>query len=119
MKKLTTLPKNLFQNGFEQKGDYIDINVLGNIREFIRNNFEKRKTFNTSVSSYGLKDLVERHLLEIKLKNCYVSNGELIASMILEGYNYKRVKLYPKNAYFNVTKNPLRKLKFKRQNYEK
>jgi len=92
------LPKNLFKNGFQKKGELIEIDSLKNIRKFIRNNINKQKTINTHISSYKLK-----HIIEKKLPEGYVANGDLIASMILEGYEYKIDKKSPLNVYFNFS----------------
>ena len=98
------LPNNLFKNGFDKKesGD-INVNSLNSIRLFIGNNFEKQKIINTYKTSYGLKHIVE------KMINNYVSNGDFIASMILEGYEYKRDSRLSPNAYFNITKKSITK----------
>lgn len=73
------------------------------IREIIRANLEKRKTERVNLLGYGsysLKHAVEKDELARGVLKCYVSNGELIYAMILEGYNVKREG---RNAYFNVT----------------
>ena len=56
--------------------------------------FDTTKTINKKRSSYSLKHTVERNI------NTYVSNGELIAAMIICGYNYRVDGI---NCYFNVS----------------
>ena len=102
---MSKIPKNLFKDGFAEKGEPIEIGSLEDIRDFIKNNLSQQKTINTQTSSYGLK-----HIIENKLQRKYVSNGELIASMILEGYEYKIDKKNHLNAYFNLSKETIKRL---------
>lgn len=93
------LPNNLTKNGFshsDKKEDQIDKNELEHIICFIELWFDKTKSINKKQSSYGLKHLVERNIEN------YVSNGELIASMIICDYKYKVDGI---NCYFNVNTN--------------
>jgi len=93
------LPDNLTKNGFshsEKEEDQIDKTKLEHIIRFIEMWFDKTKSINKKQSSYGLKHLVERNI------NTYVSNGELIASMIICDYKYKVDGI---NCYFNVNIN--------------
>lgn len=72
------------------------------IRFIIRYRLKKRKTINHDVgTSYGLKHRIEEHKwAQIAPLNGYVSNGECIYAMILEGYDVYRSGV---NAKFNVT----------------
>jgi hypothetical protein len=94
------LPRDLFKDGFGiKKSGPIDVNLLGSIRDFIRNNFEKNKTINTKVGSYRLKHVIEENAENV---NGYIGNGDLIASMILEGFEYKKDSDSSPNANFNL-----------------
>jgi hypothetical protein len=96
------LPDGLTKNGFsesDKEDDQIDKNELEHIINFIELRFDKTKSINKKRSSYGLKHLVERNI------NTYVSNGELIASMIICDYKYKVDGI---NCYFNVTTNSVK-----------
>ncbi|MEM7485484.1 MAG: hypothetical protein AAF348_09765 [Bacteroidota bacterium] len=83
------LPPSLSKNGFggsTRPEDLIIRTELTDIRDYIQACFpQPRARFNQKQSSYGLKHKVERQL------NRYVSNGELIAAMILCGYAYQIV----------------------------
>lgn len=96
------LPKNLFKDGFDTTPDPIVIDSLGYVRTFIKENCIRRKTINTYITSYRLKHIFE------KIMSKDIANGDLIASMILEGYEYKECG---KNAYFNITKKSITNLK--------
>lgn len=109
MKKEQTIEeklRGLTYLGYNGSGDF-DANEFKKerieaIREIIRPRLEKRKTINHDVgTSYGLKHRVEENsLAELPPLNGYVSNGELIYAMILEGFNVYRCS---PNAKFNVT----------------
>lgn len=103
------LPKGLFKDGFATKknptGEPINIGPLKDIREFIRNNFKNRQSINFRTTSYELKHIAEDN---IKSHKGYVSNGDLIASMILEGYQYKEYPENSSNACFNITQNSIK-----------
>lgn len=79
------------------------------IRDIIRERLEKRKTINHNVgTSYWLKHCVENQIeAYIKPLEGYVSNGELIYAMILEGFDIYRCD---PNARFNVTSASMRTL---------
>lgn len=66
------------------------------IRLFIRQKLKVRKQINYKIGSYGLKHLIERHL------GIHISNGELIISMIQEGYTVQPFQYGSPNARFNV-----------------
>ena len=79
------------------------------IIDIIRSRFEKRATINKNApSSYRLKHCVESQV-EAKQEplNGYVSNGELIYAMILEGYD---VEIDGKDAYFNLVEKSAQRL---------
>lgn len=61
----------------------------------------KGGAINEEFNSYSLKHNVERFLQTYNMPcGNYVSNGEFIYAMILEGYKVKRDG---RNAYFNIT----------------
>jgi len=64
--------------------------------------WDKRKQLNRELSSYGLKHEIERFLSTKHGRKQYISNGSLIAAMILCNFTYKRVHPYSPNVYFNV-----------------
>lgn len=68
------------------------------IVNWIAPRFEKSKRINKKISSYGLKHIVERCMGE------YVGNGELIAAMLLCGFEYEADGI---NAWFNLDKRSL------------
>lgn len=99
------LPKNLSINGF-QKDNVIEdwgIDNINKLRLFIKGNLDKTKNFNRQSTSYGLKHKIERKT------DLYVSNGELIAAMILEGYKWD-IDWSGINCNFNVSKKSVKKL---------
>lgn len=77
------------------------------IRAIIKGRLEKRKTINHDVgTSYGLKHRIEKHSLALGFPlRGYISNGECIYAMILEGFDV--YKCGP-NAKFNVTSKSFR-----------
>lgn len=99
------IPENLSLDGFETDKvvEFWDVSRINKIRLFIRDNLKKTKTINRRDSSYGIKHKVERNT------DLYITNGELIAAMILEGYRFKRdwTKI---NCNFNVSTSSLKKL---------
>ena len=92
------LPTDLSKNGFDgstRTEDQIIIDELTDLCDYIRAYFQPpRLRFNQRQSSYGLKHKVERKL------GRYISNGELIAAMLLCGYSYKTVDGL--NCIFNM-----------------
>lgn len=103
---LENLLDGLTLNGFEEtvKGfdkTAFDENRIELIRHFIPSRFSKIFSFNTRNSSYGLKHIVERSI------GNYISNGELIYAMYLEGYSIKRTGI---NCYFNLSAKSLKSL---------
>lgn len=110
MKTKEEMLEGLYRTGYESiimEGNkhWSEFNAerIEKIREIIRENLEKRKTERVNLLGYGsysLKHAVEKDESARGILKCYVSNGELIYAMILEGYNVKREG---RNAYFNVT----------------
>ena len=101
------LPHNLDKNGFvevKSDADAIDVGSLADLRNFINGTLNKVTAINKNVSSYGLKHICEDFLGK------YVSNGELIAAMILCNFDYKRISDTSPNAYFNVSMKDVNKL---------
>lgn len=94
---LTGLRRNGFQNGNEEfdPSVFADSKVIDTLRFEIRKYFSKTKTFYRNSSSYGLKHIAEDHI------GTYVSNGEFIYAMHLEGFRISRETI---NCYFNISK---------------
>jgi len=94
---LTGLRKNGFQNYNEAFDPSIfdDSKVIDTLRFEIRKYFSKTKNFCRNSSSYGLKHIAEDHI------GTYVSNGEFIYAMHLEGFRISRDTI---NCYFNISK---------------
>ncbi|WP_179353810.1 hypothetical protein [Winogradskyella vidalii] len=101
--KLIGLCHNGFSNGNEKidSSTFSEIQKIEKIRAEIKKYFTKTKSFNLKRSSYGLKHELERHL------GNYVTNGELIYAMYLEGYKIKRCDI---NCYFNISSVGLKNL---------
>ena len=66
------------------------------LEQWITANISKRKTKNTSRSSYGLKHSAERAL------GFYISNYELVEVMLKLGYTASKIKSSP-NYIFNAS----------------
>ncbi|MCG2462045.1 hypothetical protein K8352_14895 [Flavobacteriaceae bacterium F89] len=95
-RSIECLPENLSKNGLDGSKDPKDkimICEMDEIMYYIDWFFSKTDKINMNHSSYGLKHIVERGIGK------YVSNGELIAAMILSGYRYKAIDI---NCVFNV-----------------
>ena len=107
-KNLLSDLKGLQLNGFSNDHKEFDPDIFsGNenieiLRREIRKHFRVIKSFNLNRGSYGLKHDLERHIGK------YVSNGELIYAMYLEGFNIKRNGI---NCYFNISLVSLRNLR--------
>ena len=104
------IPEHLTHEGLGYSRDEkVDITRLDFLREFIRSNWKKSDKINYERRSYNLKHIAEKCL------DRYVSNGELIAAMILEGFRYKVYRLSEQereyfydtghDAVFNVDEN--------------
>ena len=104
------LPKNLTRFGFVDEKDVPNYDrippkkELAELIAFIDEHLAKRKTINTSVSSYGMKHIVERKIRK------YVANGDFIAAMIHCGFEYKTYVGDP-NCFFNVSAKNLTQLR--------
>lgn len=92
-----------YQEGKEFNPTEFNPKRIEEIRAIIRKKLVKRKTERINLLGYGsysLKHACEKDEKARGLLKCYVSNGEFIYAMILEGYNVSRSGL---NAHFNVT----------------
>lgn len=101
IKKKIQLPEGLTHEGLEAgnpKGKPIDITKLGHLITFIETYFRPRSSISYYHSSYGLKHVVERCFNN----KIYVSNGELIAAMLICGYEYVKITPSSINCRFNV-----------------
>jgi len=103
-------PSNLHHGGFSNSNKYSDkewINIerINKICYHIERKFKKIKTINSISSSYGIKHEVERSL------GFYISNGELILSMIVLGFSYRRLTGNASiNCFFNVSTKSLKSI---------
>lgn len=103
------IPKNLDRSGFDvNPNDPVDTEALADLQNFIHSNFSKVKTISRVSTSYGIKHLCEHYL------RTYVSNGDLIAAMIMCGFNYERCNPQSPNAYFNISIEDVRRLSLAR-----
>jgi len=76
--------------------------AIEKMRAWIREWFQPRKTMNNRFSSYALKHWIQND------KDVYLTNGEFIFAMIMEGYQYKisHASSGPHhNCFFNVDTN--------------
>ncbi len=80
------------------------------IRSIIKANYVPIKSIMRHRSSYGIKHDVEKRK-EAEIIGNYVSNGELIYAMHLEGYNLVPTYDGSPNAYFNVSYKSVRELR--------
>ena len=104
-------------DGFNPKSSIFNPSVFNEdridaIRYIIANFFDKTKIAKnqTESRSYWLKHRVEEYAQRVcdpVLRN-YITNGELIYAMFLEGFTVKKVD--EKNAYFNVSKRSVNRL---------
>ena len=94
-------------NGFNNQATNFDISnfkengKIKSIRREIKKYYTKTKGFYKLRTSYGLKHDMEKHIGE------YVSNGELIYAMHLEGFKIKRES---PNCLFNLSTTGMRLL---------
>lgn len=94
-------------NGFDNEHESFDESLFSTnkkidiIRPFLSENLSKTKTINKSHSSYGLKHIVEKKIGQ------YVTNGELIYAMFLEGFDIKRHNI---NCFFNIKTSEVKKM---------
>jgi len=66
------------------------------------NKVVRKKSFNTNISSYGLKHLVEED------RNTYVSNGAFIIAAIRSGFKIKQTWIRSPNIYINISNKSIR-----------
>lgn len=97
------LPKDLTTEGFEpsihKRGKPIDPEKLDHALDFISKYFTKRKTgFNRMQTSFTLTRIICRRMDKYE----FVSNGELIAAMLMSGYKCKTATKNSLNCHFNV-----------------
>lgn len=97
--------RGLDLNGFMNSTENFDSSVFANnqtielLRPEIKKYFSKTNSNNRNYNSYGIKHIAEKHL------GTYVSNGELIYAMHLEGYQIFRKNI---NCTFNVSEPSVR-----------
>jgi hypothetical protein len=77
------------KNNNELKSYYDEIT---NIIKYIPELFIKRKTINSSHSSYGLKHILEDYVMKKYNKYGYCSNGVFIIAMFICGFKIKPIK---------------------------
>ena len=70
--------------------------AIQTVQKWICENLTQRKTYNKKISSYGLK-----HKANQNVRGCYITNGEFIVAMLLEGYEPKVLPDWP-NCYFKA-----------------
>lgn len=96
----------LNKNGFQNYTDKFDITVFKDnktinlLRPIIKKYFSEAKNIYRNASSYGLKHTLEAHI------GTYVSNGELIYAMHLEGFKISRDTI----CFFNIKGSDIRVL---------
>jgi hypothetical protein len=100
---LNGLKLNGFDDEFQSFDEtpFLNSKTVELIRPFLSDNLSKTKTINKSHSSYGLKHIVEKKIGQ------YVTNGELIYAMYLEGFDIKRHNL---NCFFNIKTSDVKKI---------
>jgi len=109
-------------NGLEEHGfgnrTYFDASLFSNeridaIREIIRIYLYpiKNVSYMEHAHSYRLKHIIEQYAYATNhpLLGNYITNGECIYAMYLEGYKVKQAN-DEKNAYFNVSKRSVEEL---------
>lgn len=98
------LPKNLYQHGFAtgvKNPTPIDEDKVKEIISLCEPKFQKTRNIMRTQTSYELKHKVEKIL-------DYTSNGNLIAAMLLMGFDYEIVD--NQNAYFNLSDRSIQNL---------
>ena len=102
---LSGLTLNGYEDGREFDKTKFDLDRIEEIRAVVRKWLRKTGGINQHVSSYALKHTLERYMgrerLWVGVVNGYVSNGEMIFAMILEGFD---VVQDGANAWFNISK---------------
>lgn len=108
MKTKEEMLEGLGYCGYDGKSHEFHTDRIERVREIIRLWLKPRKGVNCKcMGSYQLKHAAEdSELAEGLPLEGYVSNGEFIYAMILEGYDVKRSGI---NAYFNATSESMRR----------
>lgn len=101
---LAGLTLNGYEDGIVFDENRFDAARIEEIRAVVRKWFRKMQNINLRHSSYSLKHSMERYLGRERLwdgaVDGYVSNGEMIYAMILEGFDVRRERI---NAFFNIS----------------
>ncbi len=99
---------NLGENGFGYLTERRELNYdrVKRFMPLVGEIFNRRKSINRNYGSYELKHIVEEHIGQ------YISNGELIACMILQGYEVRIIPETP-NCYFNISQDFKTKTNYK------
>jgi len=101
---LTCLTLNGYEPGIAFDETQFEQARIEEIRSVLRKWFRKMKNINLKRSSYSLKHAMERYLGRERVwegaVDGYVSNGELIYAMVLEGFDVRREGI---NAFFNIS----------------
>ena len=96
------LPTNLFRFGFKtgvKPGVPLERANVEIVATWVAQHFQKSKKLCKTTSSYGLKHVVER------ATGKYVGNGELIAAMLMCGFEYEKDGI---NAFFFIDRKSIK-----------
>lgn len=103
--KLAGLTLRGYEEGAEFDETLFDVTRIDELRSVVRQWFRKTSGINLHVSSYSLKHAMERYLGRERLWDGvidgYVSNGEMIYAMVLEGFTVARNEV---DVWFNISK---------------
>ncbi len=114
---LSVLPKNLTPFGITNEDqanlDWIDIDKLKKVVEFVKKNFKKIDIYQKWCTSYHLKHIAETRL------GFYLENGYMIAAMIIAGFEYKRAGAKSPNAWHKVSKRSVKTVNRENRNIPK
>lgn len=70
---------------------FFDLDKVAAARPVVRAFFERTNRYNQDANSYNLKHVVERFWKRNDLhEHAYISNGDCIWALFLEGFNYRR-----------------------------
>lgn len=112
-KELNGLKPGGFTNS-QKSSDVRDFNSLelNAARDIILSYLTPVRSYNKSITSYGLKHLIEKTLAkETEGQINYISNGALIFAMHTCDFKIKRESLDSPNCYFNVSQKSLNRLR--------